>query len=63
MWLVATVIRVCPPDGEEIPSIETIPDLVLEALLFLHSCGLLPLLGRALAVLSPSYPPILKGVN
>jgi hypothetical protein len=34
--VVATAIRVSPPDGEEIPSIETNPDLVLEALIFLH---------------------------
>ena len=34
--LVATAIRVSPPHGEVIPSIETDPDLVLEALIFLH---------------------------
>jgi len=34
--LVATAIRVSPPHGEVIPSIETNPDLVLEALIFLH---------------------------
>src|SRR4029450_10112524 len=34
--LVATAIRVRPPHGEVIPSIETNPDLVLEALIFLH---------------------------
>jgi hypothetical protein len=39
----ATAIRVCPPHGEEIPSIETIPDLVLEALIFRYH--------------APSFPP------
>ena len=34
--LVATAIRVSPPHGEVIPSIETNPDLVLEVLIFLH---------------------------
>jgi hypothetical protein len=41
--LVATAIRVSPPHGEVIPSIETNPDLVLEALIFLHAALLQPL--------------------
>jgi hypothetical protein len=35
-WVLATAIRVSPPHGEVIPSVETNSDLVLEALIFLH---------------------------
>ena len=41
--LVATAIRVSPPHGEVIPSIETNPDLVLEALNFFITALLQPL--------------------
>jgi hypothetical protein len=34
--IVATAIRVSPPHGKEIPSTETNPDLVLEAVIVLH---------------------------